>query len=171
MDEIKMWIAISVMVIVMFAIGMCAAVQAPAREGWQGRPLVCDPTEMTLPEWQQCREWISNVQRPDYRGNSCCGEADAFEANAFEVSENGEYIAIITKEYPGTPIDDGEGGTVQSNPLPYGTRIVIPQQKVNSAILDGNPTGKGIVFLASNMKDVLCYFSPTLANRGGATRG
>lgn len=150
-----------VLVTVTVALVMCTLEPAPAREGWQERPLICDPKEMTLPEWQRCTQWIGNVQRPDENG-SCCGEADAFEANEFEITPTGEYVAIITKEYPGTSIDDGEGGTVQSNPRARGTKIVIPKEKVNNAYRDGNPVGKGIVFLRTN-GEVLCYFSPTLA--------
>lgn len=138
-----------------------------AREGWQERPLICNPKEMSLTEWTACRAWIDNVQRPDETG-SCCGEGDGFEANEFEVLPTGEYVAIITKDYESQLLDDGEGGSFQSNALKRGTKIVIPKEKVNRAYEDGNPSGKGIVFLRSNMTDVLCYFSPTLASTGGA---
>lgn len=147
-----------------------ASTQSHPREGWQERPLICDPKKYPddLKGWSECKEWIENVGRPDEEG-SCCGEGDAFQADAFE-EKDGEFIAIITQDYPGGSFDDGEGGSYSTKPLPKGTRIAIPKHKVNRAYTeDGrpikhgrNPTGHGIVFLRNN-GEVLCYFGPTLA--------
>jgi len=41
------------------------------------------------------REWFQKLMQPDNPHMSCCGEADAFEADSFEVSGD-EYVAIIT---------------------------------------------------------------------------
>ena len=72
---------------------------------------------------------------------SCCGEADAFEADSFEVSGD-EYVAIIT---------NGKGV------IPEGTRIPVPNQKMKWD--EGNPTGHGIIFIGSNGQ-VFCYVTP-----------
>jgi hypothetical protein len=41
------------------------------------------------------REWFQKLMQPDNPRMSCCGEADAFEADSFEVIGD-EYVAIIT---------------------------------------------------------------------------
>jgi hypothetical protein len=79
--------------------------------------------------------------QPDNPRVSCCGEADAFEADNFEI-EGDHYIAIIT---------DGRG--VIAN----GTRIPVPNRKMKWD--KGNPTGHGIIFI-STMGDVYCYITP-----------
>lgn len=87
------------------------------------------------------RQWFQSLTQPDNPSMSCCGEADAFEADTFEV-DGDRYVAIIT---------DGKGV------LPRGTRIEVPNQKMK---LDkGNPTGHGIVFIGSK-GEVYCYVAP-----------
>jgi hypothetical protein len=80
--------------------------------------------EPTLP--QNIRKWFQSLMQPDSPAVSCCGEADAFEADAFEV-EGDHYIAIIT---------DGKGV------IPNGTRIPV-RNRMTKWDLD-NPTGHGI---------------------------
>ena len=87
------------------------------------------------------REWFQSLMQPDNPYMSCCGEADAFEADNFEV-EGDHYIAIIT---------DGRG--VIAN----GTRIPVPNRKMKWD--KGNPTGHGIIFI-STTGDVYCYVTP-----------
>jgi hypothetical protein len=87
------------------------------------------------------REWFQGLQQPDNPRVSCCGEADAFEADTFEV-EGDHYVAIIT---------DGRG--VIAN----GTRINVPNYKMKYD--SGNPTGHGIIFLDTKML-VFCYVAP-----------
>ena len=87
------------------------------------------------------REWFQKLMQPDYPHMSCCGEADAFEADSFEVSGD-EYVAIIT---------NGKGV------IPEGTRIPVPNQKLKWD--EGNPTGHGIIFIGSNGQ-VFCYVTP-----------
>jgi hypothetical protein len=74
-------------------------------------------------------------------GGSCCGEADAFEADTFEV-EGDHYVAIVT---------DGKGA------VPNGTRIAVPNEKMKWDA--GNPTGHGIVFIGSQGQ-LYCYVAP-----------
>jgi hypothetical protein len=87
------------------------------------------------------REWFQKLMQPDNPYMSCCGEADAFEADSFEVRGD-EYVAIIT---------NGKGV------IPNGTRILVPNQKLKWD--EGNPTGHGIIFIGSNGQ-VFCYVTP-----------
>lgn len=95
------------------------------------------------------RRWFQQARMPDNPGSSCCGEADAYYADSFEV-EDGQYVAIITDEryVAGRP------------PVPVGTRIKIPNNKLpNPAEQAPNPTGHGVVFMNSQQV-VYCYFQP-----------
>src|ERR1700732_1393912 len=87
------------------------------------------------------RQWFQSLMQPDNPAVSCCGEADAFEADTFEV-EGDHYIAVIT---------DGKGV------IPPGTRIPVPNQKMKWDA--GNPTGHGIVFIGAQGQ-VYCYVAP-----------
>ncbi len=87
------------------------------------------------------REWFQSLMQPDNPYMSCCGEADAFEADTFEV-DGDHYIAIIT---------DGKG--VMAN----GTRIAVPNIKMKWD--RGNPTGHGIIFIGASGQ-IYCYVAP-----------
>jgi hypothetical protein len=87
------------------------------------------------------RAWFKSLTQPDDPTMSCCGEADAFEADTFEV-EGDHYVAIIT---------DGKG-VIES-----GTRIPVPNYKMKWDA--GNPTGHGIIFIGPQ-KQVYCYVTP-----------
>lgn len=87
------------------------------------------------------RHWFQSLMQPDNSALSCCGEADAFEADSFEV-EGDHYVAIIT---------DGKGV------LPNGTRIPVPNAKMKWD--QGNPTGHGIIFIG-NQGQLYCYVAP-----------
>jgi hypothetical protein len=87
------------------------------------------------------REWFQALMQPDNPYMSCCGEADAFEADTFEI-EGDHYVAIIT---------DGKGV------VPSGTRIAVPNQKMKWD--QGNPTGHGIIFIGAQGQ-VYCYVTP-----------
>jgi hypothetical protein len=97
------------------------------------------------PQWANMptdvREWYQSLMQPDQPYMSCCGEADAFEADTFEV-DGDHYIAVIT---------DGRGI------MPNGTRIDVPNAKMKWD--RGNPTGHGIVFIGS-AGQVYCYVAP-----------
>ncbi len=43
----------------------------------------------------QIRQWFQGLMQPDNPAVSCCGEADAFEADSFEAVDD-HYVAIIT---------------------------------------------------------------------------
>jgi hypothetical protein len=87
------------------------------------------------------RQWFQALMQPDNPTSSCCGEADAFEADSFEV-DGDQYVAIIT---------NGKGE------IPEGSRITVPNRKIKWD--RGNPTGHGIIFIGS-FGDVLCYVPP-----------
>jgi hypothetical protein len=63
---------------------------------------------------------------------SCCGEADAFEADAFEVA-GAQYVAIIT---------NGKGSSRTER------ESLFPTKKRD----EGNPTGHGIMSLTPTAK-------------------
>jgi hypothetical protein len=87
------------------------------------------------------REWFQSLKQPDHPRLSCCGEADAFEADQFVV-EDDHYVAVIT---------DGKGV------MAPGTRIPVPNSKLKWD--KGNPTGHGIIFIGTDGK-VFCYVVP-----------
>ena len=87
------------------------------------------------------RRWFQGLRQPDNPRVSCCGEADAYEADIFEV-DGGRYIAIIT---------DGKGD------IPNGTKIPVPNHKMKWD--EGNPTGHGIIFIGIQGQ-VYCYVAP-----------
>jgi hypothetical protein len=88
------------------------------------------------------RAWFESLMQPNNPTASCCGEADAFQADAFEV-EGDHYVAIIT---------GGHGD------FPTGSRISVPNSKMKWD--RGNPTGHGIIFIGSDA-NVLCYVTPS----------
>ena len=51
------------------------------------------------------RQWFQALMQPDNPYVSCCGEADAYYSDSYELGPNGEYIAIITDERPDTWVD------------------------------------------------------------------
>jgi hypothetical protein len=87
------------------------------------------------------RQWFQNLMQPDNKYLSCCGEADAYEADSFEVKGD-QYVAIIT---------DGKGV------IPNGTRVPVPNEKMKWD--EGNPTGHGILFIGTGGQ-VYCYVTP-----------
>jgi hypothetical protein len=87
------------------------------------------------------RQWFQKLMQPDNPVMSCCGEADAFEADSFEVRGD-QYVAIIT---------NGKGM------IPEGTKIPVPNTKMKWD--EGNPTGHGIIFIG-NSGQVYCYVAP-----------
>ncbi len=106
------------------------------------------------------RHWFQALMQPDNPAVSCCGEADAYWADSYEVSKpelqadgtiskGGEYIAIITDERPDVPL--------KRRHVDVGTRIVVPNHKLKYD--QSNPTGHGVIFL-SRSDYVYCYVPP-----------
>lgn len=96
----------------------------------------------------QIRQWFQALMQPDNPAVSCCGEADAYWADSFEV-DGDRYVAIITDSRPDEPL--------RRKHVDVGTRIVIPNHKLKYD--QSNPTGHGIIFLNRN-DYVYCYVAP-----------
>jgi hypothetical protein len=79
---------------------------------------------------------------------SCCGEADAYWTDDFEVKGD-QYVAIITDTRP-----DGPLGRFHIEP---GTRFLVPNYRIIKRER-GNPTGHGLIFISDNL--VICYLPP-----------
>jgi hypothetical protein len=105
------------------------------------------------PEWENkpphIRKWFRGLMQPDQPQASCCGEADAYEADLFERDGN-NWVAIITGQGP---------GAANKPRIPEGTRISVPNSKMKWD--RGNPTGHGIIFIGSE-GEVYCYVTPAL---------
>ena len=105
-------------------------------------------------QWEETdpatKQWYRNLMQPDNPFISCCGEADAYYADSWSVDPTtGETIAIIT--------DDRENGPLNRIPIPNGSRITVPKNKMKWD--KGNPTGHGVIFIGSSGQ-VLCYVQP-----------
>jgi hypothetical protein len=114
--------------IVLLVLALCPAAAARDNGQWNNSP------------WH-IRQWFQSLMQPDNPSMSCCGEADAFEADNFEV-DGDHYVAIIT---------DGKGV------IPNGTRISVPNFKMKWD--RGNPTGHGIIFIGTG-GTLYCYVTP-----------
>ncbi len=105
-----------------------------------------------LGQWEagdpEIRAWYRSLMQPDFPTMSCCGEADAYWADSYEIKD-GQYVAIITDPRPDGPL--------RRPHLEIGTRIVVPNHKLKWD--DGNPTGHGVIFLGGPGY-VFCYLPP-----------
>jgi hypothetical protein len=105
-----------------------------------------------LGQWEsgnpEIRDWYQALMQPDNPAVSCCGEADAYWADSFEVYGD-QYVAIITDPRPDEPL--------RRKHIDAGTKIVVPNYKLKYD--QSNPTGHGIIFL-SRGDFVYCYVAP-----------
>lgn len=93
-------------------------------------------------------KWYQSLMQPDVPTASCCGEADAYWADSYEV-DGDKYVAIITDTRPDEPL--------RRRHIDIGTKILIPNNKLKYD--QSNPTGHGIVFL-SRGDYVYCFVAP-----------
>jgi hypothetical protein len=93
------------------------------------------------------RAWYRDLKQPDNPRVTCCGEADAYWADSFEVHGD-QYVAIIT--------DERADSNLGRPPIAVGTRILVPNYKLKTDA--GNPTGHGVIFVGGGQ--VLCYVAP-----------
>jgi hypothetical protein len=83
-------------------------------------------------------DWFNSLKQPDSPTVSCCGVADQFYVDEYEVNpdEPAGFIAIVN-----------------------GSRIEVPARKVDWT--DVNPTGRGVIFLLGTEQGmgptVLCF--------------
>jgi hypothetical protein len=124
----SIWLAVFVLVVS----------KAPARDLGQWDDV--DPAQ---------RQWFNGLRQPDNPHMSCCGEADGYWADSYEVKGD-QYVAIITDTR-----DDTKLGRRQH--IAAGTRVAVPNSKIKWG--SGNPTGHGIIFIGIG-GDVFCYLPP-----------
>jgi hypothetical protein len=103
----------------------------------------------------QISKWFRSLMQPDtWPPISCCGEADAYWADKFEIGPHGETIAIIT--------DDRDDAPLMRSHEDIGRKYPVPPNKITRK--DGNPTGHIVLFLGAvswengqRIRQVLCY--------------
>ncbi len=94
------------------------------------------------------RKWFDELKQPDNPSLSCCGEADAYWADDYEVNGD-QYIAIIT--------DTRDDKPLRRPHVEIGKRVLVPNNKIKWD--RGNPTGHGIIFVGVSGQ-VFCYLPP-----------
>jgi len=103
---------------------------------------------------QETGYFLSSQQRPDrphtgeWSNDSCCGPADAYEADDFE-QQGPNFYAIITRG---------------DETFPVGTKVLIPPEKIIPHAMPPNTTGHGWVWLTGGSPTsvaVFCYVPPT----------
>lgn len=97
------------------------------------------------------RKWFQSLMQPDNPVMFCCGESDAYEADAYD-TEGDHYVAIITDERS----DTFPNGAFRPH-IPPGTRIPVPNFKMKWD--QGNPTIHGYLFIGSNGQ-LYCFVAP-----------
>lgn len=91
-------------------------------------------------QWRgHVREWFRSLSQPDNTAISCCGEADAYWVDSFEVAGD-QYVAIVTNEREDAPLHRPHRNA--------GERIVVPNHKIKWDA--GNPTGHGVLFIIAD---------------------
>ena len=96
--------------------------------------------------------WMNGLRQPNSEA-SCCGEADAYEADRQEEcgprdGNDCALVAIIT--------DERDDARLRRAHIPVGTRVVIPPRKIRRPP-SVNPTGHTIVFVHPSSLIVFCY--------------
>jgi hypothetical protein len=86
--------------------------------------------------------------RPDNPGIRCCGLADAYWADSYEVNGD-QYVAIIT--------DTRDDKPLRRPHIESGKRVAVPNTKIKWD--RSNPTGHGIIFIGVG-GEVYCYLPP-----------
>lgn len=93
------------------------------------------------------RKWFNSLMMPDYPAFSCCGKADAYWSDSFEVKGD-QYVAVITDTRDDSPLGRPH--------IDAGTRIPVPNHRIKWD--QGNPTGHGWIFIGGD--EVFCYLPP-----------
>jgi hypothetical protein len=109
----------------------------------------------------EVKNWFRHLMMPDSPSTSCCGEADGYWTDSFEIKD-GRLFAIIT--------DDRDDVKLQRRHIDIGTRIEVPPKKIKYGPDDPqrtednkNPTGHGVIFVGPGPmnNNVYCYVMPT----------
>jgi hypothetical protein len=113
---------------------------------------ICKAPARDLGQWDGVdplnRQWFNGLMRPDYPNLTCCGVADAYWADSYEVKGD-QYVAIITDTRDDIPLGRPH--------IENGKRVAVPNTKIKSD--RGNPTGHGIIFIGAG-GEVYCYLPP-----------
>lgn len=128
--------------LLLYALGIVVFASPPAHARDNGQWADTSP---------QVRKWFSELMQPDAPMISCCGEADAYWADDFEVSGD-QYVAIVTDDRG----DTFPNGTTRAHIDP-GTRILVPNGKIKFD--QSNPTGHGVLFIGATGA-IYCYLPP-----------
>lgn len=127
---------ITAFLILLFGVGIAINTAWPHDSGQWGE---------TTPE---IRNWYRGLMQPDNKTVACCGEADAYFAEARV--RNGKTYAVIVDDRPDEP---------RHRPhVPIGTEIEVPNHKLKHDA--GNPTGHAVIFL-STAGAVYCFVQGT----------
>jgi hypothetical protein len=114
---------------------------------------ICKAPARDLGQWEDAdpltRQWFNGLMQPDNPNLSCCGMADAYWADSYEVKGD-QYVAIITDTR-----NDIKLGRAQH--IEAGTRVTVPNNKIKWD--RSNPTGHGIIFIGIG-GDVFFYLPP-----------
>ena len=112
----------------------------------------CKASARDLGQWEGVdpvqRKWFEGLMQPDNPNRRCCGLADAYWADSYEVKD-GQYIAIITDERDDEPL--------RRPHIDNGKRFLVPHSKIKWD--SGNPTGHGIIFIGHGL-EIHCYLPP-----------
>lgn len=105
-------------------------------------------------QWEETtseiREWYRSLMQPDAPWVPCCGESDAYFAEAFV--RGGKTYARIIDDRPDEP---------RHRPhVPVGTEIEVPNHKLKYDA--GNPVGSAVIFLSVG-RAVYCFVQGTLS--------
>lgn len=96
-----------------------------------------------LGQWQYAApdiaQYFATLMQPDNPSVSCCGEADAYWADATDTDAAGNLLAIITDTRPDEPL--------KRRHIPLGTKIVVPKEKLRKTPI-ANPFDHAIIFVA-----------------------
>ena len=113
---------------------------------------ICTAPARDLGQWDSLdptvRKWFDELMRPDEPNFRCCGLADAYWADSYEVKGD-QYVAIITDPRDDIPL--------RRPHVENGKRFAVPNTKIKWD--RGNPTWHGIIFIG-NGAEVLCYVPP-----------
>ena len=112
---------------------------------------ICKAPARDLGQWEGAdpltREWFNGLMRPDEPHLRCCGLADAYWADSYEVN-GGRYIAIITDARDDMPLGRPH--------IENGKRFAVPNIKIKWD--RGNPTGTALSSSAMARRSiVICH--------------
>lgn len=89
-------------------------------------------------------KFFEQLKRPDFYPESCCGKADAYEADIYQRNPDGSYEVTITD---GSAIQYPDGKHREY--IATGTTVTVPKAKINPPIeTQFNPTGHAWLFMS-----------------------